>query len=841
MAKINKVAVEQNFQEQFKISYDDILSTPITPFQIVQGAYDVVNGVITDNPNITNESQFKKVFTGQNSVVLIWRDSQSLVCSQLEPDRSCKVSNVTKDFKVGRVIDFKLDSVSRTLISRISDENPSNAEMLIDGGIGGFFDSQIPLELIYDGWVFPEISNEIWLIDTINEFYFQGVFAYSEIIFKKFTTQLNNPEFQIEQLINFSSVGEGYAFPIFNNDNRSVLLDENKLLNRSVKYIQVEFSNPAAISNIWAVGRAIVDGESPQDEKLQEWNLLLPSRFLRSDNNQLSGVVAPSELFYFTADGQLTIDTFYQDWRDKMNANYNQQQLKQFKGHLRDEGRVETLASSPDDDTVYWDNWIFSPKAITYSALSVFSESTLTFPPGIISAVNTMAMNVFSMMKNISLPIAYNQITPYSFADLPIIGNLLNLLNIGVLIGWENIVSLRTKVLSMPVFISKDLYNFLFNTVYEFTDATDEVSPLPLDAFTDDVSKEVLGKNTLSSIFKIELTELVDIDGDNQTIVESGELGKDTNDDDVAEFLWNSNSQTQTNLGQGYAIDRVIIQAMAESSIRITFYDLNNQPITTQKYQSSASRTGSVRDWTTIVKTSSWTSNIPIISERGAPVFPPSPTSAFKIVDLLDFSDTTGLCATNTSNFPSQYQWLTDTSIPQPTNVWNGGSKGLQEVFRDVKLIFNSITDFTIYNKMSITFDVEINETVYGPIDNREYVCGNLQNQGETRNTFTLTNKTLSFDLLQVPLTETKRLMIEPKDRSSIPENEEDRFTVDIEASLNTSGVLGWSAFLKNVRSISRREDWTGVETDLFYDYHYNFKVVAKSVLLSNIAIFGKK
>lgn len=63
--------VEQHIADNFFEAIDEMRALKIAPFQLISGAYDVVNGAIQQNPNINDETQYEMVFTGQNSTILL--------------------------------------------------------------------------------------------------------------------------------------------------------------------------------------------------------------------------------------------------------------------------------------------------------------------------------------------------------------------------------------------------------------------------------------------------------------------------------------------------------------------------------------------------------------------------------------------------------------------------------------------------------------------------------------------------------------------------------------------------------------------------------------------------
>lgn len=651
-------------------------------FSIIQGEYDIVGGSIFNSPVKADETTLEKLFTGENSVIASWDNSRILKLREDFPEEdylncieenldfsTCPVPNdFTKKFQVGDLEDFYLLEESYGLEGKGSGtvESTSRIKLLSK--------EPINTQNIWKLRVFPSLNNFFYRLvkdsavvirDTSN-----NVIAV-EYEFEKISKIKNNQD--IEQYIQLgSSIGEGYAWPKvetrkdFNgNEIHTIKLDADRLKNKPIKYMQVDFEDPASICYVASIGRPSTQG-TVENEKFDEPRFLVPSRFFQQDGNKIAGNVAPSDNFFFSKSSKITIQSGFQNWVEKIQSKFRPDSQKSWSGVITDNIKetVEFSLSSIGEDNIididlankYWDQTNYAiAEDIPYNALSYYvdSEEGFTIPAGsVLKFEDLMTHNLFGFSSVLTLPLEYTESAPYSLAKIgSILGAVLGATVsggsalvastisavgggfVGSMVGFQNVKTNANLVNELKLFYPASSYTTLWNGIYGTgeADANKDNDIFPIDYFADDRESVLFGIEDGYTSIKTELSDkYITSEGE---VKEIKDLGKDIDNDTQPDNLWKGTNKVFNIEEDNYFIDSYIIAAISKTSLYITYYDADNQPVQTIRTITTSKRTGNQRNWTTIGRTSNWTANAIISTPFGDPIAP-KPEEQFPTVEI---------------------------------------------------------------------------------------------------------------------------------------------------------------------------------------------------------------
>lgn len=654
-------------------------------FSIIQGEYDVVGGSISNSDNIAKETLLTKLFTGENSVIASWKNSRLLELpkgfSQDDYDNcvanngdysTCPVAtDLVKTYQVGELVEFYVDEVSYGLEQKQAGvaESSSSLKLYSKTQIGNVFDFE---DLI----VFPELNDFFYVLEPNGEKEQRdeiGNVIYVEYNFKKITKIKNVSD--INQVIQLqASVGEGYAWPKAvevedekGNKYYDIELDPERLRNTPVKYLQLDFEDPTAIASIWATGRPATQGSS-QGESFEEPRILGASRFYQQDGNKIAGNVAPSDLFFMTLNAKLEIQSSYSTWLEKFRSKYNDAARKNWSGVIRDNPleTSEFSGSTTDENLInvntnrpYWDQTQKSTgqdiKCLSQSPFVELNNGFTVSGSAELRYEDWMFHNIFAYSHILTLPMQYSESAPFSLAKIGSIlasviggvatGGVATILGlagggfIGSMFGFQNTQLASADVKELRLFINAWNYATIWNGIFGTESPDQDADVLPIDFFSDTRAESLIGLGDSFTSMKMLLTDKYTND-DGETISSTKDLGKDFNGDGVADTYWNGNNKPLQDDDDKWFIDQIIIQAIGKTNYIATFYDANNEPIQSMKGITTSKRTGNLRNWTTIAKTSNWTTNVVVATEGGDPIIPqvPDTASTIEVVIEKDFS-----------------------------------------------------------------------------------------------------------------------------------------------------------------------------------------------------------
>lgn len=514
----------------------------------------------------------------------------------------------TKNFKIGDTIDCftEQETLSGQFMS-VSMEGSEYAKQSIAKTYTLMSKNRWVDTDMYKLYTIPELKSNQWLFIKEAKLYYDSEkkFRYSEIQLASLNDLIEKSGQAIQHYIHNGSAGEGFAFPLWNELDKKIELDGNKLKNYPITSIQIETNAPVFISTAYAMGRPLF--YEPKDMELHPSRHLLPNAIKTPRINPLSKQQSPEQNYYACFGVKPTIDTFYKEWKEKVEAGYDQLVKKEYEGNLlfNDSAVVASNPINANGEYKYkiWDSaQKFTSDGQKYTTqASPYAESSITYTSDN-DLGQFLSHNIFTMAYINSLPFNLKQSVKWTLKSLPLIGNIANGLTLGIPLGW---IDTTNWIINSGIngIIGAPLYDFTTKSVYALDNSK---GVIPLDIFRefDDNSNNTLSSTRSNSyILNFELTDQYQ-KGTETSYKNTVNLGQKING---TVQLWNQDCKPTGRdiFTRGYAIDAVVFQAIGKCDIRITYYN-ENQPIATGMYQSLSKFTGNLRDWTNAWKTSAW-------------------------------------------------------------------------------------------------------------------------------------------------------------------------------------------------------------------------------------------
>lgn len=630
----------------------------VFPFELVAGYItSTENGLRqNDNVDIADYSNFQRVFTGLENMLAKW-DGAYTVEKKNDTD-----TFLTKTYSVGRNIrgyipnetlgaTFEASTISSDFLTEFTDE-----EFTIHA-----YDD-IEERDLFKLFIIPELREQKWLYISRAERYFHnGKFHHVEITMTTLNNKVAKSGKAIEEFIQRSAPGEGYAWPIVDQD-QNVSLDEIRTRDVPITSLQIEMAGPAGFNTIIAYGRPTiqktVDGitQSTFNPKIEAPRLLLPLR-LETAIPSPENTRPAAETDYYVGDFQPTLHTQYKSWKEQFQGSYDLSMRNQYEGVLIATQKLSELRTSNPVDAKgththeLWDTAFKPTLSGTYStAANNLTGDSLDFGGQPYSIAELLTHNFFATSHLVSMPLTTQQNVAWSLQDIPLVGGFLSKLTLGVPIGWQNLsvrLGMPSVKLIMPASIAE------YGNVLKGGTSTDDSVWIPLETFTaerKDEATEYSGINATGTIFKVQLThrfkktingkeyvfDTKDL-GQIQPLVDDDGIGIDFGGNIPVLLLWDITCKpTGRGNTPGYVIDMPHFKALARLEYRQTFFS-NDTQVATATYETQAKFTGSIRDWTNTIKMSNWNeTNNKVINYPAAIVAPKPPNTNYPKLTLLE-------------------------------------------------------------------------------------------------------------------------------------------------------------------------------------------------------------
>lgn len=700
--------VIEEYLRELELHYKTKPLTLVCQFAIVDGVFNVSQGVFTDDKNAYESHTFERIFQGKNPIITLWKNSTKSV-NQLESDGSPNLDLPPyKEFKTGDHFYAVIDNGEQDFYQSFETDNLGNKRLSTDTDVTILLIGEFTRDKWYDWFLLPELGEEFYFANNVkllkNE---KGEVVISEINLKKVNDELKNVTTNSDYLILRSSIGEGYAWPkiIRSEDPRQnynkVELDEKKLISKGIKYLQLTSETPMLLGSFYAIGRRILKDEN-DNELIDELRHLLPSQLLPATPDIINEITAPSDKFYWFEEGRISIGKEYKSWfkvlKENLLSNENHQ-LKNY-GAIKFNDIDSAVLSAPDkpktnsagDEILvpqtYWDEWLIKKGSDTnkYKTFTPYAIPLIENKEGLVH--DKLAKNAFILAHVVQLPVEYEAKVSYGLIKTAI-GSIVKLI-LGKDIRYvTNNNTNRDSSNDLPLLAEHSLIELVHNGLMFSDEAgkTEAKKYMPLQVVTDDKPELYIGKNLGTFNIKIELTDELLIDGE---IKNTKDLGKD-------EFLFNDETITRRN-NKSYLIDRIIIQAIASTNIKVTAFDINNVAVGAMILNSNSKKTGSIIDWTTLIKTSEWE------SDETKDITPDVPDDAFIGPDEILIEDKTIEVAM--TNFGQE-----ENNLLYELNLY-------EEFKIQVPQSELTIEEFRNLYSIDLSYDIEIIEALVMPADN---------------------------------------------------------------------------------------------------------------------------
>ncbi len=585
-----------------KIQTDKQNAYFICPFNVILGTTNSSEiGLFEENYNPADFGSFEKIFSGKDSVLTVWHNSTKATKKQ-DIDKF-----LTKEFNVG---DYKkgvlVDSTTNISFSASQEDNDFISQKSIKS-IVLRFEGWKPTEAdIFKFYILPNSNTDnLFYISSITEFNNpqNNKIEYVEINFINLTIELAKSGRAISNYPQFSAPGEGYAFPLIQEEE--LVVDPIKLTDRPIDEVQIEFFGATIISGITIMGRRvglIKEGDNwVNQNKVEAPHLLVPFKMKTPDPSDISKTSAAESNYYVIVNGSIDLLALWDDWKEQVATSYDLTKTKNYEGVIITD-KVKTLKSNNDSTK----NDLWNTYTIDYSDVIPPAQNTSFFFDKDIdfSSLRNISITTFLMFNSLfyldteRLPISITETTTWTFKNIPIIGAFLNLLTLGLPIGWKD-SDIKLPAKKLNGLIPTALYDYGANGTIISTQGA-----LAMELFRNETGDSVgalIGTNNITTALKFELTDLINQNGIKNTV----DLGQEG----TAGWKLNQNGRPaspQLTIKEGYAIDLINIKAIGKMDYKITAYS-NGANIYSSKYQSKSKFSGATREWSNTIKLSNWT------------------------------------------------------------------------------------------------------------------------------------------------------------------------------------------------------------------------------------------
>lgn len=594
------------------------------PFKPILGVVNQSQLGINEEINIYDQSTYSRVFTGLANLTARWRDSWEVVKKNdddLFLTKSYKVGISYKAFitQVIKGVSFEPSPIDSNFISQVTDET-----------ITCYTYDEIPDENIQDFYVVPQLKNNKWMyISSVIEHKNSGVPIF-QITLQSVNNLLASSGRAIEEFIQYGSAGEGYPFPLIDDDG-NITVDPTRAKDLYIQNIQIENNGACALATIEVWGRpteADTEGGSIRPKfnpKIEAPRRLLPYLFETPIASPIN-TKPNSETNYYYGIWQPKFFDAYETWKQQWINNFSPVDRTQYEGILSHPSRAEIEETNPINvvDGAHqfsiWDrtwkiklnNVTFNTSADNMSPDSITLNGEYTLP-------QLLTFNLFITSAIETLPLSIEQLVSWNLRDLPIIGGFLNKLTFGIPIGWREL-NVRIPAPNIPLLIPTQVVKY-GNVMREQSSEKKDVF-IPLEIFEGTLQSDATsfsGINTLSTIFKVQLTDRFSKVINNVTYnFNTKDLGQDmpSKDDDGTTINFGGNKPTKLVIDEsikpiprkviGFVTDYAGWKGLSKMPYRMTFFTAGNLQTWHGTYKSNAQLTNALRDWTNFMKLSDW-------------------------------------------------------------------------------------------------------------------------------------------------------------------------------------------------------------------------------------------
>lgn len=627
----------------------------IIPF-VASGYTDMSNyGQVNGQYLIDNFETYKRVWTGNDSFIITWKDSVEFVENKEQ-------KKIEKNYKIGDALLGWLENNSS--INEISTDTSfdyyksQTSEQSLTFRINA---SKFNLNTNYEFMFYkvPEYSKDVlYRVESIDREYVGKDLLCYVLRLKALNQDLANTGQAKQQNVMPNSPGQGYYAPIVAQEyqpeenekegidylpfyNRYIVVDKQKMLNRPVKKVVVKAFGLCIFSNIAIWGRRAIYGDDFRSFGIPRW--IFPINLTNASTQTLYRAQTSESNYYWIQDSKPNI-LFNSDIMTAMKNLFKTDALYPSQGFL-DVNIEKAQATNPSTDEtsytyqLYGDNklvdgapknqpWTIKPTTRKLRTDTIYGCEQFYLIKDEDTKIHDAMFDAFWVQKNmISLPItpkntlsfgwtigaayaaavAQNFISAATLLLIGITGTIINKVAKPDFQGFSGIIPA-----SIFDFMASET-NGIFGTIAKPFSNKIKLSYFETYASDNDINK-FFNTQTINTSFEADLTDKIKSKRLVYTANETTCIGQDKweNGDNVCgdgkPFLLNGDA-TLVGLGDdekdvGFIIDAFNLQAMFMGDFSIEFLDRDNNVVWSGIYQSQGKWTGSVREVNTWINTS---------------------------------------------------------------------------------------------------------------------------------------------------------------------------------------------------------------------------------------------
>ena len=619
----------------------------VFPYKLRSGYLNrTESGYVWSDDEVDEHTFFQKLITGKDNINVVWENSTTLT-------KPKGVNRYYYKFEVGKYylgeivgnevfantqfyddeLGQKNIKVNNTIVLHFV-YNKENDEEQNFPNLRPFY---VEKEDMFKLYKIPQLFGEEWMY--ISDVRYETIPNDNEIVgcfitFVSLNEQLSKSGRTIESYIHESAPNEPYAKPLLSEEKNEkgetiycVKLDENaKSFDRKmVKHIQVEIYGTNALSAITIIGRRLKKDEEGKPY-FSTWQFLFPYSFIKPKTYNLEKTSTPSNNFYIFPNCELEFTksiNWIEQWKkvsDVVATNSFTGILKigsskDWSGEVHNSNPINT--SSTVINGLHYDYWSFAWKP--FRDIIVAQQFNLTKDnPYCVnnlwftqddSFLDILIKNSFIYWQQLELPLGFAMTKPYKLSNFPIFGGMVSALG-----GDRTLLSNTARKKTIPICCIIDCAAATCGAnILVGGEGSVDIKNIPLSFFGGEEVPKFLGVDVCNTTLCFSLTHLL-VDNNGKEW-DTSYLGQLTNEnleplfDDVKKPFQYDGTQKTKDSEEGYIIDKVIIQGLIKSDIKITFFDKDEElanPLWTTKVQSQGKYTNSLRNWTTEITTGCW-------------------------------------------------------------------------------------------------------------------------------------------------------------------------------------------------------------------------------------------
>lgn len=608
-------------------------------------------GIISSEYEINDFTSYAKLITGLNNVQAKWDDAYNVyIDEEANKNLPNEEKYITKEYKVGRTIKcnyYEENSGSNTIPSPV---DSSFKQIEITETMFLYTREKLRTEDVFKVFLIPQKNKWRWLYipaNGITEYYDKnGNYIESKIILTSVNSLYSTSGGAIEQFIQKNAPGEGYAFPLWNDETKQIELDPQRIKDLPIQALQREYSGAAAFNTIFCYGRPTIQEKQPDgtiqnvfNPKIKASRLLLPYKLQTPNISPINTKPSAETDYYLAADAKPTMNKYYKSWKEQFQANYDLSLRARYEGVLELPKVNELEQTNPiyegTHQYILWDT-NFQVRFVNKefkTETNKLAEPKITLE-GAFSIAEILAHNSFITNHLITLPMNAQTNTTWNLKDTLIIGGFLNTITLGIPIGWTNTkarVQMGTVMLLTPANLVK--YG------NELIDSADN-SLVPFDLLQENKSNliENSGIAGMGSSIKVLLTDEFTKNGVRYNTVQ---LGQKLQDGTILKWDGKCKPVAPTNTS-GYVIDSLIDRTISKADCRTVFFTSQYEAYQST-YKTKSKFTGEIRDWTNEIKFSSWSANNGTINWPEIIQQPNPPQVQAPVIEITDLVNETFL------------------------------------------------------------------------------------------------------------------------------------------------------------------------------------------------------